>query len=154
MTEDQARLNTEATERTLRVGRQMTAFTDALFAGVKPVEPDYTISVTKYGRMMDDGKREVRHGMTPAEAFVEYVPPFRVEQYFASDSYYFEVVDSKGQRLNDYDSEGAANWMRNYMNAGGDRGDSRLQKWCSDCSGTGHAFGSPCQTCGGQGALP
>jgi hypothetical protein len=185
---DQEKLNADSLSRTLRVGRQMTAFTDALFAGVKPVEPvkddaaerpggdagadaghagrgvmgDYTVSVTRYGRMLDTGKREVRHGMTPAEAFVEYVPPFRVEQYFASDSYYFEVQDSKGQRVTDYDSEKCANWLRDYMNAGGDKahGGCEPQKWCQTCCGTGRFpdddanLISSCPDCGGAGALP
>lgn len=114
------------------------------------------ITVTQYGRMLDTGEREVRRGLSLAEAHVEFVPPFHVEQYFASDSYYWEVLDSKGQRLTDYDTESSANWMRDYMNAGGDKahGGVALQKWCQDCSGTGRAFGSPCQMCRGQGALP
>jgi hypothetical protein len=113
---------------------------------------DFTVSVTQYGRMLDSGEREVKRGRSIAEAHVEFVPPFHVEQYFASDCYYFEVQDSKGQRVTDYDSEESAIWMRDYMDRGGDRGE-RLQKWCSDCSGSGRAFGLPCQMCGGAGRL-
>jgi hypothetical protein len=39
MTEDQARLNAASLSRTLRVGRQMTAFTDALFGGKVVADP-------------------------------------------------------------------------------------------------------------------
>jgi hypothetical protein len=39
MTEDQARLNADSLSRTLRVGRQMMAFTDALFAGKSVADP-------------------------------------------------------------------------------------------------------------------
>lgn len=116
-------------------------------------DPGYTVSVTKYGRMQDTGNREVARGLSLADAHVEYVPPFKVEQYFASDSYYFEVVDSKGQRVTDYDSESSANWLAAYMTANHGRPESPLQKWCSDCSGKGRAFGLPCQMCGGHGAL-
>jgi hypothetical protein len=120
---------------------------------------DYTVSVTQYGRMLDSGEREVRRGLTIEQAHIDYVPPFRVEQYFASDSYYFEVVDSKGQRVTDYDSEPAANWLRDYMNAGHHLRESRLQKWCSDCSGRGRIDWDgdgpslACHSCGGHGVL-
>ncbi len=110
------------------------------------------ITITKYGRMTADGKREVTHP-SPEEAFPAFVPPFKVEQYFASDSYYFEVQDSNGRRVTDYDDEKSANWMRDYMDKGGDLVNG-LQKWCSDCSGSGRAFGLPCQMCGGKGMLP
>jgi hypothetical protein len=60
---EQEKLNHEATEQALRVGRQMTAFTDALFAG-KPSADPFT-DLTKEGIFRDHSCYRCQSGALP-----------------------------------------------------------------------------------------